>query len=141
MVLYHRPVKRVHRGSGGRKRANSDKRLHHYGGFFARGKYDREAKEETRENRRTKGGSEKTGGKTLLFANVTLPQGGTKKAKITEVVSNPSNRHYARENILTKGALIDTDLGRARITSRPGQTGIINAILLKDQPTQASKGA
>jgi small subunit ribosomal protein S8e len=136
MVLYHRPVKRVHGGSGGRRRATSDKRLLHYGGFFARGKYEKEAGEERREERRTKGGSTKVSGKVLLFASVTTPQ-GTKKARITAVVDNPSNRHYARENILTRGAVIDTELGRARITSRPGQEGAVNAVLLKEQPPAA----
>lgn len=138
MVLYHRPVKRVHRGSGGRKRPHTDKRLAHYGGFFARGKFDREVKEETRENRRLKGGGAKTSGKVYLYANVTAVGGKTQKTKITAVVQNPSNRHYARENLLTAGAVIDTELGRARITSRPGQVGVVNAILLKEQPSQGS---
>lgn len=137
-MLYHRPVKRVHSGSGGRRRGSSDKRLSQYGGFFSRGKYDREAKEEKRENRRTKGGTEKTSAKVALFANITTPQ-GTKKAKITNVADNPSNRHYARENIITKGALIETELGRARVTSRPGQAGVVNAVLLKEQQAQAAR--
>lgn len=54
-----------------------------------------------------------------------------KKAQIKNITESPSNRHYVRRNIMTKGAIIDTDLGKARITSRPGQDGIINAILVK----------
>lgn len=138
MVQYHRPIKRVHSGSGARRRANSDKRLAHAGGFFARAKFDREVTEETREKRRTKGGARKVAGKAMLFANLTTTK-GTKKVKITAVVDNPSNRHYARENLLTRGAIIDTEMGRARITSRPGQEGSINAVLLAEQPAPAAK--
>jgi small subunit ribosomal protein S8e len=33
--------------------------------------------------------------------------------------------------VLTKGAIIDTELGQARVISRPAQDGIINAVLMK----------
>jgi len=78
-----------------------------------------------------------TGGnkKTKLFltetANVLDPK--TKKyekTKIKAVLENPANRHFIRRNILTKGAVIDTDKGKAKITSRPGQDGTINAVLV-----------
>lgn len=52
------------------------------------------------------------------------------KAKIESVVENPANRHYVRANIMTKGTVIKTDKGSAKITSRPGQDGVINAILV-----------
>lgn len=52
------------------------------------------------------------------------------KTKILSVVESPSNRHFVRRNILTKGAIIKTDLGNAKITSRPGQEGTINAVLV-----------
>ena len=52
------------------------------------------------------------------------------KAKIKTVVGNPANRHFIRRNIMTKGAVIETDKGKARITSRPGQDGTINAVLI-----------
>ena len=53
------------------------------------------------------------------------------KAKIKTVVDNPANQHYVRRNIMTKGAIIETDKGKARITSRPGQDGMINAVLVQ----------
>ncbi len=53
------------------------------------------------------------------------------KTKILSVVENPANRHYTRRNIMTKGTIIETELGKARITSRPGQEGNINAVLIK----------
>jgi len=53
-----------------------------------------------------------------------------KQAKIKTITDNPANRHFIRRNIMTKGSVIDTELGKARITSRPGQDGIINAVLI-----------
>ncbi|WP_128904560.1 30S ribosomal protein S8e [Halorubrum amylolyticum] len=52
------------------------------------------------------------------------------EADIENVVDNPSNVNYARRNIVTKGAVIETSAGRARVTSRPGQTGQVNAVLI-----------
>ncbi|MDD4877869.1 MAG: 30S ribosomal protein S8e [Candidatus Nanoarchaeia archaeon] len=74
--------------------------------------------------------------KTLLLecneANVYSPK--EKKyvlAKIKTITDNKANRHFVRRNILTKGAIIETDIGKARITSRPGQEGTVNAVLIK----------
>ena len=53
------------------------------------------------------------------------------KAKVLQVVENSANRHYVRRNILTKGTVIKTDKGNAKITNRPGQEGMINAVLIK----------
>ena len=52
------------------------------------------------------------------------------QAKIKTVVENPANRHFIRRNIMTKGTVIDTNKGKARITSRPWQDGAINAVLI-----------
>lgn len=54
----------------------------------------------------------------------------TVEAEIENVDENPANTNYARRNIVTKGAIIETSAGRARVTSRPGQTGQVNAVLL-----------
>jgi small subunit ribosomal protein S8e len=64
------------------------------------------------------------------IANVIDPKTGQgKQAKILTVVENSADPHFVRRNVLTKGAVINTDLGRAIVTSRPGQTGIVNAVL------------
>ena len=63
--------------------------------------------------------------------NVVDPK--TKKAQKTKIkttVENPADRHFVRRNIMTKGAVIDTEVGKAKITSRPGQDGVINAVLI-----------
>lgn len=53
------------------------------------------------------------------------------KTKIITIVENSANRHFVRRNIMTKGAVIKTELGNARITSRPGQEPIVNAVLIE----------
>jgi small subunit ribosomal protein S8e len=81
---------------------------------------------------RTKGNNRKTRVKTTDTAYVIDPQTKkTSKTRILTVVENPANIHYVRRNIMTKGAIIQTELGKARITSRPGQTGAVSAILLQ----------
>jgi len=52
------------------------------------------------------------------------------KVKIMSVVETPSNRHFVRRNIMTKGSFIQTEKGKAVITNRPGQEGTINAVLV-----------
>ena len=53
-----------------------------------------------------------------------------KKTKMLGIISSSANRHFVRRNILTKSAIVKTDLGNVRITSRPGQEGGINGVLL-----------
>ncbi|VVB64802.1 30S ribosomal protein S8e [uncultured archaeon] len=59
--------------------------------------------------------------------------GKAKKVKIETVKDNKANLHYMRRNIITKGAVIKTELGDAKVTNRPGQDGLINAVLLLPQ--------
>ncbi|MBU90573.1 30S ribosomal protein S8e [Candidatus Woesearchaeota archaeon] len=64
-------------------------------------------------------------------ANLYNPK--TKKyeqTKIKAVAENPANRQFVRRNIMTKGTVIETEKGKARITSRPGQDGAVNAVLI-----------
>ena len=53
------------------------------------------------------------------------------KAKLKKVIENKASRHFARMGIITKGAIIETDKGKAKVTNRPGQDGVINAVLVK----------
>ena len=53
------------------------------------------------------------------------------KSKIITIVENKANRHFVRRNIMNKGTVIKTELGNARITSRPGQESIVNAVLIE----------
>ena len=68
---------------------------------------------------------------SIDVANVYDPKAKTYfKAKIETVVENKANRNFVRRNIMTKGAIIKTEKGNARITSRPGQEGSVNAVLV-----------
>ena len=80
---------------------------------------------------RTKGGNRKVRILKAEFANVLDPRTSTtKKVKIVTVKENTSNPHYVTRNIMTRGAVVQTELGLAKITSRPGQDGVINAVLV-----------
>lgn len=80
----------------------------------------------------------RTGGNTLvrvLAANkvsINDPKTGkTTLGTIENVVENESDPNYVRRNVLVKGAIIETDKGRVRITSRPGKDGVINGVLVE----------
>ena len=81
---------------------------------------------------RIRAGNEK---RVLLSANVInvydSKEKKYKKVKIKSVLENPANRHYVRRGILTKGTIVDTEAGKARITSRPGQEGVLSGVLVK----------
>jgi small subunit ribosomal protein S8e len=82
----------------------------------------------------TLGGNQKV---RLLRGNVATVSdpktGTTKSVKIETVKDNKANLHYTRRNIITKGAVIKTELGEAIVTNRPGQDGTISAVLLPPQ--------
>lgn len=79
---------------------------------------------------RSMGGNKKI---FMLAANIANVSAGgiIKKAKILKVIENPADSQFVRRNIITKGAIIETDLGKAKVTSRPGQNGIVNAIMVE----------
>ncbi|MCK9580364.1 MAG: 30S ribosomal protein S8e [Methanoregula sp.] len=118
----------VRKVTGGRRRPAAMKRRAEIG----RAPADTHIGEERARVIRTFGGNEKVRALRANVANVTNPKtGDTKKAKIETVEKNTANPNYVRRNLLTKGAVIKTELGSARITSRPGQDGVINALLLE----------
>lgn len=90
------------------------------------------SRDESRKATRAYGGTSKLRLDSALFVNLTDSKANTsKKVRILKVKNNPSNVDYARRGVITKGAIVETELGDAKITSRPGQDGILNAILLK----------
>lgn len=89
--------------------------------------------EEVRKNVRTKGGNEKVKLSSLSFVNVVDMKTRTaKKVKILDVVTNPANPDLARRKVVTRGAIVNTELGKVKITSRPTQHGVANAVLVKE---------
>lgn len=87
----------------------------------------------------TKGKTLRTRGnnkKRILFrtnmVNIASPGSKkTQKAEIKNVIETPQNKFLARQNRLMKGAIIETSLGKARITNRPSQEGCVNAVLME----------
>ncbi len=112
--------------SGGKYHSNRKKRFH----------------EKQRDERKTSLGERKTKllrvrsgvKKTVLLkentANI-IKNGKASRAEIQNVLETPQNRFLARQNRLMKGAIIQTSLGKARITNRPSQEGQINAVLIE----------
>ncbi len=91
---------------------------------------------------RTFGGSEKMNMLSTDIANVMDSNTGhAEKTKIIKVVESPADMHFIRRSILTMGAVIDTELGKARITSRPGQVGMVDAVLVEPKKPGPQMGS
>lgn len=66
------------------------------------------------------------------YANVTDKETGhSEKVKIVQVLENPANVDFDRRGIITKGTVIETEKGKAVVTSRPGQHGVVEAIKIE----------
>lgn len=82
--------------------------------------------------RRVRGNNVKVAFKFAEFANVNdKDTKKTTKVKIIRVTKNPANKDYERRGVVTKGSILETELGLARVISRPGQDGVVNAIIIK----------
>ena len=89
--------------------------------------------EDKRKNYRKRGKSQTVRVLGANSVNVNDPKTGTTvSATISTVIENGADPNYVRRNIITKGAIVDTDKGRVRITSRPGMHGVVSGILLED---------
>jgi small subunit ribosomal protein S8e len=114
--------------TGGKKRAYRAKKKYEEGGFPA----ETTLGEPRRKSVRIMGGNTKTKVLSDKFVTVTnLKTGKTEKTQITRVVRNGANVDYNRRGVITKGAEIETALGLAKVTSRPGNDGVINAVLVE----------
>ena len=88
---------------------------------------------EKKKKQRTLGGNSKLKLFSSTFINVTdLTTNKTSKVKILKFESNAASKDLNRRHVLTKGAIVETELGRAKISSRPGQHGILNGILISE---------
>ena len=115
------------KASGGRYHPARGKNKYELVGIPALTKLD----EPKLKKERTMGGNQRNKLLSSNVANLVGKDGKIVKTKITNVIDNPADKHMARRNIMTKGSIIETEQGKAQITSRPGQDGIINAILIK----------
>ncbi|MFX1256750.1 MAG: 30S ribosomal protein S8e [Promethearchaeota archaeon] len=86
---------------------------------------------EKKKQQRIMGGNYKIKLFASNFINITDPNTNkTSKVKILRFESNAASKDLNRRHILTKGTIIETELGRAIITSRPGQHGVLNGVLI-----------
>jgi small subunit ribosomal protein S8e len=120
--------KSLRRPSGARATQNKNKRNAEFGRDPAETKIgDRKVKKI-----RTKGGNEKIRLTNAEKINVVDPK--TNKVQVTDilnVIENTANTHFVRRNIITKGAVVETSLGKVKVTSRPGQDGVVNGVMVE----------
>ncbi|WP_292518651.1 30S ribosomal protein S8e [Methanoculleus sp.] len=117
----------VRKPSGGRYHTSQGKKRSEIG----RAPAETHIGEERKKVVRTYGGNQKVRALRIDYATVSNPATGeTRKAKIETVEANSADPNYVRRKLLTKGAIIKTDIGRARIVSRPSQDGVVNAVLI-----------
>ncbi|MEK0325608.1 MAG: 30S ribosomal protein S8e [Nitrosopumilus sp.] len=114
--------------TGGRKRAMRSRRA------YEKNSYPIETVigESQNKVRLVRGGSIKIAAKRALFVNVADPSSKkVTKLKIKSVLANSASRDYERRRIITKGAILQTELGSVKVTSKPGRDGEINGLLQK----------
>ena len=112
--------------SGGRRVALRTRRK------FEINRYPNEplAGEQKTVTRKVRGKNVKTALVSAGFVNLVLDS-KVKKTKIIRVLENPTNNDYQRRGVITKGAVIETEDGKCKVVSRPGQDGVVNGILVK----------
>lgn len=115
-------------GNGKVKLKARDKRRREVGNYFSA---TRVGEKNTTVKTRKLGGKMSSRLKQAGFANV-LTKNGYKKVAIKSVVESKDNRNFARQGVITKGAIITTELGNAIVTNRPGREGSVNAKLIKE---------
>ena len=119
--------------TGGKKRAYRSKKKYEAAGYPA----ETILGEPKRKSTRGLGGNIRVKALTEKFASVTDQKTGqTQKVQIVRVVKNRANVDFNRRGVITKGAEIETTLGTATVTSRPGADGIINAVLIAGKEKQ-----
>ena len=120
--------------TGGKYHANRKKT------FFEHERQERKAVlgERRVKTLRGRGGNDRTVILREHSVNV-IQNGKCVKATISNVLETPQNRFLARQNRLSKGAIIETSVGKARITNRPTQEGNVNAVALVEGEVKSSK--
>ena len=123
-MVWHGGLKK-RKKTGGKKRAFRTKRRHEAG------RYPIETRLGGTEGKIEVGRSGITKVKLVSedTVNVSDPHTGmTERLRVLDVVRNPANVDYNRRGVLTRGTVIRTEKGLAKIVSRPGQDGVLNAV-------------
>lgn len=128
-MAWHSGLKK-RKKTGGKKRAYRTKRLHEAGSHPVETRYA----DTSRKIMIGRSGIKKVKLESAGYVNVSDPSTGkTERLEILDVVSNPANVDYNRRGVITKGVIVRTENGLAKIVSRPGQDGVLNAVMYKEE--------
>ena len=114
--------------TGGRSKSNRNKRKVEFGRDPAETKIGQRKVKKIR----TKGGNEKI--RLTNDDKINVVDHKNNQVQVTEilgVVENTANIQFVRRNIINKGAVVETSLGKVKVTSRPGQHGMVNGVLVE----------
>ncbi len=120
MVFWH--LKSRRKKTGRRLKSNKKKKKYQRGGYLVPIKLGEQKMSEIR----TKGGKLKSKLFNTQYVNV-----GGKKLEIQDVVENKANFKFNRKKTITKGVILKTEKGKVKVTSRPGQDGVLNGVLVE----------
>ena len=115
------------KASGGRLTSARTKKKTELAGFAANTKLGSEGKIKSK---RVIGGNDKLSLLTANKINVSDKKGKVTATEMVNVIENPANPHLVRRNVITKGAIVETKLGKVKVTSRPGQEGTVSGVLV-----------
>ena len=87
---------------------------------------------DARKNYRKRSASQTVRTLSVNQVNVNMKGGKTVRATVKNVVGNDADPNYIRRNIVTKGAVLDTDQGLVKVTSRPGMHGVVSGVLVEE---------
>jgi len=87
---------------------------------------------DARKNYRKRAGSQTVRILSVNKVNVNTKDGKTIRATVKNVVGNDADPNFVRRNIVTKGAVLETDKGLVRVTSRPGMHGVVSGVLVEE---------
>lgn len=128
-MVWHGGLKK-RKKTGGKKRAYRTKRRHEAG----RHPVETTLNETERKSEAGRSGIIKVKLVSADVVNVSDPRTGrTERLRVLSVVRNPANVDYNRRGVITKGTIIRTEKGLAKIVSRPGQDGVLNAVTYTEQ--------
>lgn len=125
MAIYHTRSKR--KPTGGLHKDYVAKRNHQVGREFTKTVIGEKKVRVVR----GRGGNESIALRQDNKVNFSDDKGKTKVETIESVVENKANLQFVRAGIVTKGAVVKTKAGNVKITSRPGQDGILNGVIVK----------
>lgn len=125
MAVWHK--RSMTKKTGGKTRRYRKSRKYDLGSDFS----EPEVGEQRVISKKTRGGNKKSRVRRGDTVNLAV-DGEVKQVEIEDVLENEANPNFVRRSLLTKGTVIETSEGQARVTSRPGQNGVVNAKLVEE---------